>query len=168
MFKVKETKPNLTNLSTFLNSSSFNGLEYESMINPKTLYNWERLQNEIQASDHELKQALADFLIADINGNNLICFPVPRIIIYASRFRITCARRRDVTERCCHDVVRSPIAVPRRRRLAYARLRSVVFGPPRAQLRRGNVSYSSVLAQKSLRFYGSGILPVPYEVLNIS
>ncbi|XP_012217397.1 sister chromatid cohesion protein DCC1 isoform X2 [Linepithema humile] len=66
-YEVKETKPNLTNLSTFLNSSSFNGLEYESMINPKTLYSWEKLQTELQASDHELKQALADFLIADIN-----------------------------------------------------------------------------------------------------
>lgn len=68
-FKVKETKPNLTNLSTLLNSSSFNGLEYESTIDPKTLYSWERLQNELQASDHELKQALTDFLIANIDGN---------------------------------------------------------------------------------------------------
>lgn len=66
---MKETKPNLTNLSTLLNSSSFNGLEYESEIDPNTLYNWERLQNELQASDYELKQALADFLIADIDGN---------------------------------------------------------------------------------------------------
>lgn len=82
MFKVKETKPNLTNLYTFLNSSSFNGLEYESVINPKTLYSWERLQNELQASDYELKQALADFLIADINGNNLICFQYTKIILF--------------------------------------------------------------------------------------
>lgn len=66
---MKETKPNLSNLSTLLNSSSFNGLEYESEIDPNTLYNWERLQNELQASDYELKQALADFLIADIDGN---------------------------------------------------------------------------------------------------
>lgn len=66
---MKETKPNLTNLFTLLNSSSFNGLEYESAIDSNTLYSWERLQNELQASDYELKQALADFLIADIDGN---------------------------------------------------------------------------------------------------
>lgn len=71
MFKVRETKPNLANLSTFLNSSAFNGLEYESTIDPKTLYNWERLQSELQISDHELKQALTDFLIADISGKNI-------------------------------------------------------------------------------------------------
>lgn len=65
---MKETKPDLTSLSTLLNSSSFNGLEYESMIDQKTLYSWERLQNELQASDHELKQALSDFLIGDIDG----------------------------------------------------------------------------------------------------
>lgn len=66
--KVKETKPDLTTLSTLLTSSSFNGLEYESTIDQKTLYSWERLQNELQASDYELKQALSDFLIADIDG----------------------------------------------------------------------------------------------------
>lgn len=65
---MKETKPNLATLSTLLNSSSFNGLEYESTIDRKTLYSWERLQNELQASDQELKQALADFLITDIDG----------------------------------------------------------------------------------------------------
>lgn len=68
MLKVKETKPDLAGLSTLLNSSSFKGLEYESMVDQKTLYSWERLQSELQASDHELKQALTDFLIADIDG----------------------------------------------------------------------------------------------------
>lgn len=68
MFKVKETKPDLASLSTLLNSSSFNGLEYESIIDQETLYSWERLQNELQASDYELKQALSDFLIANIDG----------------------------------------------------------------------------------------------------
>jgi hypothetical protein len=70
MFKLKEAKPNLANLSHILSSSSFNGLEYESTIDPNTLYSWEKLQNVLQASDCELKQALADFLIADIDGNN--------------------------------------------------------------------------------------------------
>jgi len=74
MFKVKEAKPNLANLSNILSSSSFNGLEYESTVDPSTLYSWEKLQNILQASDCELKQALADFLIADIDGNNFICF----------------------------------------------------------------------------------------------
>lgn len=68
MFKMKEIKPNLANLSTLLNLSAFNGLEYESTIDQKVLYSWERLQNELQASDYELKQALSDFLIAEIDG----------------------------------------------------------------------------------------------------
>ncbi|XP_011144860.1 sister chromatid cohesion protein DCC1 isoform X2 [Harpegnathos saltator] len=67
-YEVKETKPNLANLSTLLAPSSFNGLEYESGIDQETLYTWERLQNELQASDYELRQALEDFLIADIDG----------------------------------------------------------------------------------------------------
>ncbi|XP_032686547.1 sister chromatid cohesion protein DCC1 isoform X2 [Odontomachus brunneus] len=67
-YEVKEIKPNLTNLSTLLTPSSFNGLEYESIIDQGTLYTWERLQNELQASDYELKQALEDFLIANIDG----------------------------------------------------------------------------------------------------
>ncbi|XP_072756652.1 sister chromatid cohesion protein DCC1 isoform X2 [Anoplolepis gracilipes] len=76
-YEVKETKPNLANLSTLLNLSSFNGLEYESVIDPKTLYSWERLQSELQASDYELKQALTDFLIADIDGYlRLISFDI--------------------------------------------------------------------------------------------
>ncbi|XP_029166052.1 sister chromatid cohesion protein DCC1 [Nylanderia fulva] len=74
-YEVKETKPNLAKLSILLNSSSFNGLEYESIIDPKTLYSWERLQSELQASDYELRQALADFLIAEIDGHlRLISF----------------------------------------------------------------------------------------------
>ncbi|KAL0119702.1 hypothetical protein PUN28_007859 [Cardiocondyla obscurior] len=76
-YEVKETKPDLTGLSALLNSSTFNGLEYESEIDKKTLYTWERLQNELQASDYELKQALSDFLVADINGYlRLISFDI--------------------------------------------------------------------------------------------
>ncbi|XP_011173610.2 sister chromatid cohesion protein DCC1 [Solenopsis invicta] len=76
-YEVKETKPDLAGLSTLLNSSSFKGLEYESMVDQKTLYSWERLQSELQASDHELKQALTDFLIADIDGYlRLVSFDV--------------------------------------------------------------------------------------------
>jgi len=65
---VKETKPDLICLSSLLKSSSFNGLEYESTIDRNVLYSWERLQNELQASDQELKQALSDFLIVEIDG----------------------------------------------------------------------------------------------------
>ncbi|XP_020291297.1 sister chromatid cohesion protein DCC1 [Pseudomyrmex gracilis] len=76
-YEVRETKPNLANLPALLNSSAFNGLEYESTVDPTTLYNWERLQSELQTSDHELKQALTNFLIADINGYlRLISFEV--------------------------------------------------------------------------------------------
>ncbi|XP_071562935.1 sister chromatid cohesion protein DCC1 [Temnothorax nylanderi] len=76
-YEVKETKPDLSSLSTLLDSSSFNGLEYESTIDQKALYSWERLQNELQASDYELKQALSDFLIADLDGYlRLISFDI--------------------------------------------------------------------------------------------
>ncbi|XP_011690982.1 PREDICTED: sister chromatid cohesion protein DCC1 [Wasmannia auropunctata] len=76
-YEVKETKPDLARLSTLLNSSSFNGLEYESTVDRKALYSWEKLQNELQASDHELQQALSDFLIADIDGYlRLVSFDV--------------------------------------------------------------------------------------------
>ncbi|TGZ37740.1 Sister chromatid cohesion protein dcc1-like protein [Temnothorax longispinosus] len=77
LLEVKETKPDLSSLSTLLDSSSFNGLEYESTIDQKALYSWERLQNELQASDYELKQALSDFLIADLDGYlRLISFDI--------------------------------------------------------------------------------------------
>ncbi|EGI67693.1 PREDICTED: sister chromatid cohesion protein DCC1 isoform X1 [Acromyrmex echinatior] len=76
-YEVKETKPDLIRLSSLLKSSSFNGLEYESTIDRNVLYSWERLQNELQASDQELKQALSDFLIAEIDGYlRLISFDI--------------------------------------------------------------------------------------------
>ncbi|XP_012530645.1 sister chromatid cohesion protein DCC1 isoform X2 [Monomorium pharaonis] len=76
-YEVKETKPDLAGLFALLNSSSFKGLEYESMIDQKALYSWKRLQSELQASDHELKQALTDFLIANIDGYlRLVSFDV--------------------------------------------------------------------------------------------
>ncbi|XP_011647331.1 sister chromatid cohesion protein DCC1 [Pogonomyrmex barbatus] len=76
-YEVKEIKPDLTNLSTLLSLSSYNGLEYESTIDTKTLYNWERLQNEFQASNYELQQALENFLITNIDGYlRLISFDV--------------------------------------------------------------------------------------------
>ncbi|XP_018049761.1 PREDICTED: sister chromatid cohesion protein DCC1 isoform X2 [Atta colombica] len=76
-YEVKETKPDLIYLSSLLKSSSFNGLEYESTIDRNVLYSWERLQNELQASDQELKQALSDFLIVEIDGYlRLISFDI--------------------------------------------------------------------------------------------
>lgn len=43
-------------------------MEYESSICHEFLYNWHRLQNEIQASEDELIQALNDYLIVNIDG----------------------------------------------------------------------------------------------------
>lgn len=43
-------------------------MEYESSICHELLYNWHRLQNEIQASEDELIQALNDYLIVNIDG----------------------------------------------------------------------------------------------------
>ena len=49
--------------------SSFKGLEYEKTIDPSTLYNWNRIQSEIQASDGEIEAALPEYLIACMDGN---------------------------------------------------------------------------------------------------
>lgn len=43
-------------------------MEYESMIDRDSFYDWERLTNEVQASDGEILSALTDFLIAEMDG----------------------------------------------------------------------------------------------------
>lgn len=65
---MKECKPKLEKLFDLLEPTSFKGLEYESVIAQEHLYDWDRLQSEIQASKNELNQALTDCLIATING----------------------------------------------------------------------------------------------------
>lgn len=67
-FQVRECMPKLSKLPTLLEASSFKGLEYESLIDPKSLYNWDRLRSEVQASDSELENALPEYLIACIDG----------------------------------------------------------------------------------------------------
>ncbi|CAL7934603.1 unnamed protein product [Xylocopa violacea] len=67
-YEVKECEPKLEKLLTVLEPTSFKGKEYESSIPQELLYNWHRLQNEIQASEDELTQALSDQLIVNIDG----------------------------------------------------------------------------------------------------
>ncbi|CAK9821068.1 Sister chromatid cohesion protein DCC1 [Anthophora plagiata] len=67
-YEVKECEPRLEKLLSVLEPTSFKGLEYESSIPQELLYNWKRLQNEIQASEDELIQALNDYLIVTIDG----------------------------------------------------------------------------------------------------
>ncbi|XP_012286006.1 sister chromatid cohesion protein DCC1 [Orussus abietinus] len=67
-FEVRECKPKLSRLRDLLEPSSFKGMEYEKNIEPETLYNWDRLQNEMQASEEELKQALNEYFIVPMNG----------------------------------------------------------------------------------------------------
>ena len=67
-YEVKECTPKLEKLLTVLEPTSFKGKEYESMIAREHLYNWHRLQSEIQASEDELNQALKDYSIVNIDG----------------------------------------------------------------------------------------------------
>ncbi|KAJ8673205.1 hypothetical protein QAD02_004467 [Eretmocerus hayati] len=67
-FELKECSPRLSKLQIILEPSSFKGLEYEKSIDPDSLYDWERIQSEIQASDGEIKAALPDYLVVHYNG----------------------------------------------------------------------------------------------------
>lgn len=69
---MKECTPKLEKLLTVLEPTSFKGKEYESMIAREHLYNWHRLQSEIQASENELNQALKDYSIVNIDGITLL------------------------------------------------------------------------------------------------
>lgn len=67
--QVHECKPRVDKILTVLKPSCYTGKEYESNINSTTLYDWDKLRNEIQASEDELKQALNDHLVVTIDGN---------------------------------------------------------------------------------------------------
>ncbi|XP_066593819.1 sister chromatid cohesion protein DCC1 isoform X2 [Prorops nasuta] len=67
-YEIRECKPQLPKLLTLLDPSSFKGQEYESSIDSAALFDWDKLRNEIQASEAELLQALDDYLIINING----------------------------------------------------------------------------------------------------
>ncbi|KAG7213854.1 hypothetical protein KM043_003065 [Ampulex compressa] len=74
-YEVRECKPRLEKLLAILEPSSFKGLEYESAVDAESLYDWDRLRNEIQASEDELSRALLDYLVANMNGHlRLISF----------------------------------------------------------------------------------------------
>lgn len=83
--KVHECKPKLGNLLTILESSSFKGKEYESIIDPESLYDWHKLQNEVQASEDELFEALPKYLIVNINGMIIIGKIISRIETHVIR-----------------------------------------------------------------------------------
>ncbi|XP_076629058.1 sister chromatid cohesion protein DCC1 isoform X1 [Colletes latitarsis] len=67
-YEVRDCKPKLEKLLSVLEPTSFKGIEYESTIAQELLYDWHKLQNEIQASEDELYQALNEYLIVNING----------------------------------------------------------------------------------------------------
>lgn len=69
--QVHECKPRVDKILTVLEPSCYKGKENESEINSRTLYDWDKLRNEIQASEDELKQALNDHLVVTIDGNFL-------------------------------------------------------------------------------------------------
>ncbi|OXU23097.1 hypothetical protein TSAR_013014 [Trichomalopsis sarcophagae] len=66
--EVREISPKLSKLQTLLEPSSFKGMEYEKLIDKSTLYDWERIQDNVQASDGEILKALPELLIAQMDG----------------------------------------------------------------------------------------------------
>ncbi|XP_047347986.1 sister chromatid cohesion protein DCC1 [Vespa velutina] len=67
-YEVHKCKPRVDKILTVLEPSCYNGKEYESDIDSTILYDWDKLRNEIQASEDELKQALNDHLVVTIDG----------------------------------------------------------------------------------------------------
>lgn len=65
---MRECSPKLSKLQLILEKSSFKGLEYEKHVDKNSLYDWNRLIGEVQASDGEIQAALPDYLIACIDG----------------------------------------------------------------------------------------------------
>lgn len=68
---MTEYKPNLKELLTLLQPTAFDGFEYEKNVDREKLLDWEMLQNRVQASEEELREALSEHLIAEIDGNFL-------------------------------------------------------------------------------------------------
>lgn len=67
-------------------------MEYEKLIDESTLYDWERIQNHVQASNGEILKALPELLIAEIDGTffeNVIYFNIIKLIItFEKNFRL--------------------------------------------------------------------------------
>ncbi|XP_063989780.1 sister chromatid cohesion protein DCC1 isoform X3 [Diachasmimorpha longicaudata] len=74
-YELRESRPQLGHLLGILGASCFKGIEYEGQIDKSSLYNWERLRNSVQMSDGELRNALSENLVAEIDGHyRLIAF----------------------------------------------------------------------------------------------
>lgn len=68
LLQVRECSPKLSKIQVVLEPSSFKGLEYEKSIDKSTLYDWDRLRSQIQASDGEILAALPEFLVVFMDG----------------------------------------------------------------------------------------------------
>ncbi|XP_015112003.1 sister chromatid cohesion protein DCC1 [Diachasma alloeum] len=67
-YELRETRPKLGHLLSILSSSSFKGVEYERQIDKSSLYNWEKLRENVQMSDGELRSTLSENLVTEIDG----------------------------------------------------------------------------------------------------
>ncbi|XP_078046730.1 sister chromatid cohesion protein DCC1 [Augochlora pura] len=75
--EVEQCKPDVQKLLDILDPTSFKGMEYEYAVPQEFLYTWDKLRNEIQASENELRKILADYRITEIDGYyRLISFEV--------------------------------------------------------------------------------------------
>ncbi|XP_074109105.1 sister chromatid cohesion protein DCC1 isoform X2 [Cotesia typhae] len=67
-FESSICKPEISKLISLLEPSSFKGPEYEKYIEKDTLYDWDKLFSNIQASEKELKDAITHFCIPILDG----------------------------------------------------------------------------------------------------
>lgn len=72
LLQARECSPKLSKIQVVLEPSSFKGLEYEKSIDKSTLYDWDRLRSQIQASDGEILAALPEYLVVCMDGIFLI------------------------------------------------------------------------------------------------
>lgn len=65
---MRNTKPSLHKVLELLGPSSFKGIEYEKDLDEYTLFTFEQLESQVQASEEELRRAIENNLIVTMDG----------------------------------------------------------------------------------------------------
>ncbi|XP_034939422.1 sister chromatid cohesion protein DCC1 isoform X2 [Chelonus insularis] len=66
--EASQCKPEVGKLLSLLESTSFKGPEYEKQMNKHNMYTWSELCCEIQASDEELRAAISEYMVVEMDG----------------------------------------------------------------------------------------------------
>ncbi|XP_076174596.1 sister chromatid cohesion protein DCC1 [Ptiloglossa arizonensis] len=114
-YEVKDCQPKFAKLLSVLEPTSFKGVEYESSLDQELLYDWHRLQNEIQASENELHQALNEYLIVNIDGYyRLVSFEseVQSLTLMLDLFDANCWELNEVDKEVTYEALKEFIPKP--------------------------------------------------------